>query len=125
MIQGVTGGVLTAAISGGVLILLVLFVSDGRTSLAGAGAAGAALILLGGQLQGLATGVGQLYESALFVQDFRELTTMVPLSRRLAGVDVPPQDPGWIELRQLQFTYPTLREPAWSISISRSCQARW
>jgi ATP-binding cassette, subfamily B, bacterial len=112
MIQGVTGSVLTAGISGGVLILLILFVADGRTSLAGAGAAGAALILLGGQLQGLAAGVGQLYESALFVQDFRDFTTTIPSSRQLAGTDAPPEEPGRIEVHKLRFTYPSRVEPS-------------
>jgi ATP-binding cassette subfamily B protein len=112
MAQGVAGSVLTAAISGGALALLIAFVADGRTSLAGAGAAAAALILLGTQLQGLAGGVGQLYESALFVRDFSDFTTMVPLSRRFTGTERPPPDPGRIELRKLRFTYPSRREPS-------------
>jgi ATP-binding cassette subfamily B protein len=112
MAQGVTGSVLTAAISGGALALLIAFVADGRTSLAGAGAAAAALILLGAQLQGLAGGVGQLYESALFVRDFSDFTTMVPLSRRFTGTVTPPADPGRIELRHLRFTYPSRQEPS-------------
>jgi ATP-binding cassette, subfamily B, bacterial len=112
MTQGVAGSLLTAIISGGALALLILFVSDGRTSLAGAGAAAAALILLGSQLQGLATGVGQLYESALFVRDFSDFTTMVPLSRRFAGTVEPPPSPGRIELQHLRFTYPSRTEPS-------------
>ena len=44
-LQGVIGGTITAAASGGVLGLLILFVSDGRVSLAGAGASAAALDL--------------------------------------------------------------------------------
>jgi hypothetical protein len=55
--QGVVGGILSASISGGVLRLLILLVSDRRVSLAGPGAAAAALILLGTQLQSLAAGL--------------------------------------------------------------------
>ena len=69
-VQGVVGGGVTAVVSGGVLGLLIWFVSDGRVSLAGAGAAAGALILMGTQMQGLASGIGQLYESSLFIQDF-------------------------------------------------------
>jgi len=77
-VQGAAGGLLTAVVSGGVLGLLIFFVSDGRVSLAGAGAAAAALILLGTQLQGLASGMGQLYESALFIQDFNNFVQFAP-----------------------------------------------
>ncbi len=112
MAQGVAGSLLTAIISGGALALLILFVTDGRTSLAGAGTAAAALILLGSQLQGLASGVGQLYESALFVQDFSDFTAMVPISLRFLGRDDAPADPGRIDVRKLTFTYPSRTVPS-------------
>jgi ATP-binding cassette subfamily B protein len=112
MTQGVTGAVLTALISGGALALLVLFVSRGRTSLAGAGAAAAALLLLGSQLQALAAGFGQLYESALFVRDFSDFTKLVPVANRFHGNADAPPDPGRIELTNLGFTYPSRNDPS-------------
>ena len=111
MAQGVGGSLLTAIISGGALALLVLFVSDGRTSLAGAGAAGAALILLGSQLQGLAGGVGQLYESALFIRDFSQFTAAEP-ARPHPEALAAPTEPGRIEIEHLCFTYPSRQEPS-------------
>jgi ATP-binding cassette subfamily B protein len=113
-IQGVAGGLLTAIISGGVLGLLILFVSEGRTSLAGAGAAAAALILLGTQIQALASGVGSLFESALFIQDFNEFVEVVPRSGQFTGTASPPIENGPLEVRDLSFTYPSRTEPALS-----------
>jgi ATP-binding cassette subfamily B protein len=120
MAQGVGGSLVTAVISGATLALLVLSVSDGRTSVAGAGTAAAALILLGSQLQGLAGGVGQLYESALFVRDFAEFTALVPPALIPPAGDPPnsdppggvPVDPGRIELRGVGFTYPSRTAPS-------------
>ena len=113
-VQGVVGGFLTAVISGGVLGLLIVFVSDGRTSLAGAGAAAAALILLGGQIQGLASGVGNLFESALFIQDFNEFVEIVPRGAQFTGKTAPAIENGPLSVRDLSFTYPSRSEPALS-----------
>lgn len=112
--QGVLGGGLTAVVSGGVLGLLIFFVSDGQVSLAGAGAAAAALILLGTQLQGLASGVGQLYESALFIQDFNNFVQveLAPGTSRFTGTAPPPPYIGHLSVRDLTFTYPSRSEPS-------------
>lgn len=111
-VQGSGGGLLTAAVSGGVLGLLILFVSDGRVSLAGAGAAAAALILLGTQLQGLAGGLGQLYESALFIQDFNNFVQPAHASSQFAGSAPPPERIGDLRVCDLTFTYPSRQEPS-------------
>ncbi len=112
--QGAAGGLLTAIVSGGVLGLLILFVSDGRVSLAGAGAAAAALILLGTQLQGLAAGMGQLYESALFIQDFNNFVQLAPGTSQFAGTAPPPPHVGDLRVRDLTFTYPSRQKPSLS-----------
>jgi ATP-binding cassette, subfamily B, bacterial len=113
-LQGALGGLLTAVVSGGVLGLLILFVSDGRVSLAGAGAAAAALILLGSQLQGLAGGMGQLYESALFIQDFNNFVQFAPGTSQFAGTDATPAHIGDIRISDLTFTYPSRQKPSLS-----------
>lgn len=110
--QGVLGGLLTAVISGGTIGLLIVFVSDGRVSLAGAGAAAAALLLLGGQLQGMAAGIGQLYESALFIQDFTDFVRLVPTTTQFTGTGRLPARLGRVEVRNLTFTYPSRPEPS-------------
>jgi len=123
-VQGAGGGLLTAVVSGGVLGLLILFVSDGRVSLAGAGAAAAALILLGTQLQGLAAGMGQLYESALFIQDFNNFVQFAPGTSQFAGTAPPPPHIGDLRVRDLTFTYPSRQKPSLSeINLEiRACQ---
>ena len=100
--------------SGGVLGLLIFFVSEGDVSLAGAGAAAAALILLGTQLQGLASGVGQLYESALFIQDFNNFVQveLAPGTSQFTGTAPAPAHIGHLSVRDLTFTYPSRREPS-------------
>ena len=112
--QGVLGGVSTALVSGAVLGLLILFVSQGEVSLAGAGAAAAALILLGTQLQGLASGVGQLYESALFIQDFNNFvqTELAPGTSAFTGTAPLPAHIGHLSVRDLTFTYPSRQAPS-------------
>ena len=94
--------------------LLILFVSDGRITLAGAGAAAAALILLGTQIQGLASGVGNLFESALFIQDFNEFVEVVPRSGQFTGKITPSIKSGPLTVDDLSFTYPSRAEPALS-----------
>jgi ATP-binding cassette subfamily B protein len=111
-LQGSGGGLLTAAVSGGVLGLLIVFVSDGRVSLAGAGASAAALILLGSQLQGLAGGLGQLYESALFIQDFNNFVQFAPGTSQFQGSEPPPERLGDLGVHDLTFTYPSRQEPS-------------
>jgi ATP-binding cassette subfamily B protein len=112
--QGAAGGLLTAIVSGGVLGLLIFFVSDGRVSLAGAGAAAAALILLGTQMQSLAAGMGQLYESALFIQDFNNFVHFAPGTSQFAGSAPPPPHLGDLRVRDLTFTYPSRQKPSLS-----------
>jgi len=114
IVQGTLGGGLTAAVSGGALGLLVWFVADGRVSLAGAGASAAALILLGNQLQGLASGTGQLYESALFIQDFNNFVQLVPDMRQFTGTHRASEHIGHLSVRDLTFTYPSRAEPSLS-----------
>ena len=113
-VQGVVGGGVTAVVSGGVLGLLIFFVSDGRVSLAGAGAAAGALILMGTQMQGLASGIGQLYESSLFIQDFNNFVKveLAPGTSQFAGSAPPPTGIGQLRVSDLTFTYPSRREPS-------------
>ncbi len=113
-VQGVVGGGVTAVVSGGVLGLLIWFVSDGRVSLAGAGAAAGALILMGTQMQGLASGIGQLYESSLFIQDFNNFVKveLAPGTSQFVGSAPPPSRIGQLRVSDLTFTYPSRLEPS-------------
>ena len=114
--RGVAGASLTALITGASIGLLIWFVASGRLSLAGAGAATAGLILLGGQLQGLASGAGLLYESSLFVEDLTSFVgdaAAMGVTRRVAvrpraAAETGPTDtlPPHITAEAVGFTYP-------------------
>lgn len=114
MVRGVGGGTLTALLSGGTLAVLIVLVSQGSISLAGAGAAGAAFLVLGGQLQGVASGLSQLYESSLFIGDFNsfvEAPTEAPAVTESAP-PLLPAGPADIDVRGVTFTYPSRTEPS-------------
>ncbi|HLH71036.1 MAG TPA: hypothetical protein VKY90_18955, partial [Candidatus Dormibacteraeota bacterium] len=68
------------AVAGGIMIgVLIWLITTGHLSLAAAGAAGVAGFQLGGQLQGIALAGGQLYESALMVEDLEAFTGLLPV----------------------------------------------
>jgi ATP-binding cassette subfamily B protein len=110
--RGVAGALITGIAMGGTLGLLILFISDGRVSLAGAGAAAAALLLLASQLQSVAAGIGSLYESALFIQDFNSFVARpVGVDDRSGRLRDAPHV-GRVEVQDLTFTYPSRTEPS-------------
>jgi ATP-binding cassette subfamily B protein len=111
---GLLGALATSALTGAALGLLVWMVSARHLNLAGAAAAAAAIVLLGSQLQSFASGVGQLYESSLFIEDFNSFVASTP--RFLASGPAPPEDhsraapPARFEVlraEDVSFTYPS------------------
>lgn len=92
--------------------LLIFFIGDRHITVASAGAAVVALLILSGQLQGLASGIGQLYESALYIRDF---TSFIEIPTRAStAVDFQPAQPEAIEVIDVSFTYPSRQEPSLS-----------
>ena len=76
---GLLGSLGTSALTGGALAFLIWLVSSHRLSLADhEQAATAAVVLLGGRLQSLASSAGQLYESSLFIEDFSSFVAWAP-----------------------------------------------
>jgi ABC-type multidrug transport system fused ATPase/permease subunit len=114
-VRGVGGALLTGVAVGATVGMLVLFISDHRVSLAGAGAAAAALIVMGAQMQGMASAVGSLYESALFIGDFRGFIEdlesrkpdLSPTEHRVLPLEV-----GRVSVENVSFTYPSRSEPS-------------
>jgi ATP-binding cassette subfamily B protein len=113
LIRGLGSGLVSGLAVAGTLGLMVLFLSDGRVSLAGAGAAMAALILLGSQMQALAGGVGALYESSLFIEEYNAFVVAPDEdegeSHQYGGL---PVEVGRVEVSDLSFTYPSRTEPS-------------
>jgi ATP-binding cassette subfamily B protein len=111
---GVLGGVIMAALTAGAVGFLALLVASHRLTLAGAGAAAAAIILLGTQLQGVATGAGQLFESSLFIEDFNSFVRSMPLmvSHGKGGGAQPPPNFSVLRAENITFTYPSRQGPS-------------
>jgi ATP-binding cassette subfamily B protein len=102
--------VMTAAAVG----FLVWLVSTRRISLAGAGAAAGALLLLGGQLQSLAGGAAQLFDSSLFIEDFNSFLRSMPLmvAHSHGGGGNPPERFQTLRAEDITFTYPSRHAPS-------------
>ncbi len=99
--------VLTAMIVGGTLIGVAAMTSS--DDLAGAAAAIGALVLFSQRASMMGTTAGQLYESALFLEDFASFTAAPP--------EPPPAPPRYedavrVEARGVTFTYPAGHRPA-------------
>jgi ATP-binding cassette, subfamily B, bacterial len=108
-----------AAMGGAVLVLLALLALGLMTrlhlvELAGAGAAAAAIILLGQRLRELALGLSLLYEGSLFLQDFTSFAlltkTEAPLESGDRDLKTPPISS--IEVRDVHFRYRGATRPA-------------
>ena len=111
---GIAGGLAMAALTAGAIVFLVWLVSAHRLSLAGAGAAATAILLLGTQLQGLASGAGQLFESSLFIEDFNSFVRSMPLmvARSHGGRTRPPERFELLRAEDVTFTYPSRTTPS-------------
>ena len=98
---------LTAIIVGATLIGVAAMTSD--DDLAGAAAAIGALVLFAQRASMMGTQAGQLYESALFLEDFASFTAAAP-------EPAPPRpvlgDAVRVEAREVTFTYPAGHRPA-------------
>jgi ATP-binding cassette subfamily B protein len=105
LLRSVASATLTTALSAGVLALLIALASSGHISLAQAGTAAVALLLLSQQLQQLVSATGALYESALFVQDYTTFVTQEPASA-FTGVAPAANGATDIDVEHVEFRYP-------------------
>lgn len=104
------GGVASAAITLGTLVLLVWMIMHGHLSLASAGAAAGAVVLLGGRMHGLGSGSASLYENALYMQDFSTFVKRWPA--QLENTEAPAL-PAFsrLEVNGVSFSYPSREAP--------------
>jgi ATP-binding cassette subfamily B protein len=111
---GLAGSALMSLLTAGAVAFLVWLVSSHRISLAGAGAAAGALLLLGGQLQGLASGASQLFDSSLFVGDFNSFVESMPkmVAHSHGGGGSPPERFKVLRAEDVYFTYPSREAPS-------------
>lgn len=109
---GLVGGLVTALLTAGVVAVLVWFVTEGRMTVASAAAAAGAVVLLGQRLQGLISGVGALYESALFLEDFTTFVAAKPALDEARAHATAPRGFRELRVQNVSFTYPSRREPS-------------
>jgi ATP-binding cassette, subfamily B, bacterial len=112
LVLGLFGGLMTSFLTAGTIALLVWFVTSGRMPLAEAGAAAAAIVLLGQRLQALGGSAGSLYESALFMEDFTNFVDTLPTLHAARGVGDAPASFETITARDVTFTYPSRSQPS-------------
>ena len=105
----------SAAVVGGALALLVWLALDGRLSLAGAAAAGGAMVMLGQRLAYGGWSADQLLECAMFIEDYLAFVAPgaapVPAAAAPDGA-APPAEPRPVVADDVWFTYPSGDEPA-------------
>ena len=106
---GAAGSGIAAGLTFGVLIWLIV---SGHLGLPVAGAAAMATVQIGGMFQGVAFAGGQLYESALFVEDLQAFTDLLPQIQAARPGAPAPESFQRITLRDVHFTYPTPPTPA-------------
>lgn len=106
------GQLVTALITAAALALLVFFVTDDRMSIAEATSAAGAMLLLDTRLRMLAGNAGNMYEAALYLEDYELFIRQAPLieaARPTRRVE-PPLDV--LEARDVVFSYPSRTEPS-------------
>lgn len=103
--QFLTAGSVVATVA-----ILLWLVDGGRMSLADAGAAGAAAPLLASRLQALATGVGTVLESGLFLEDLQGFLAQGGRPVQRAGT--PAGELAELRVDDLVFGYPQGAQPA-------------
>ncbi|HUP72460.1 MAG TPA: ABC transporter ATP-binding protein [Acidimicrobiales bacterium] len=122
LVLGLLGGLLTSFLTAGTIALLVWFVTSGRMPLSEAGAAAAAIVLLGQRLQALSGSAGSLYEGGLFMEDFINFVDALPALRATLPTGVPPHSFSTLDVEDVSFTYPSRSEPSLrgvSLTINR------
>jgi ATP-binding cassette subfamily B protein len=106
------GNLAASIVLAGTVAGLLALALGGRIGLADAGAAAAAVFLLGERLTTAVSSAGHLYESSLFIEDFTSFVALAPeVEARRARQPAPP---GFDRLlvEDVSFTYPSAADPA-------------
>jgi ATP-binding cassette subfamily B protein len=111
---GAAGQFLTAVLTASAIALLVWEVTTQRLPVATGAAAASAIVVFGSRLSSVMSSAGQLYEAALFLEDF---TTFVDVETARAGAgDRPPAPAGFsaLTVENVTFRYPSRSEASLS-----------
>lgn len=112
LLSGLAGSAASSVLTSATIAVLVLFVTDGRISVASAGVAAGAVLLLSSRLASLASSAGTLYESSLFIDDFNSFVAARPQVEAARGTAPAPEAPGEITVGGVSFTYPSRTAPS-------------
>jgi ATP-binding cassette subfamily B protein len=110
--SGLVASLLTALLVACTLVVLMLLMSSGHMTIAEAGTAAVALLLLGQRLQSLAAGAGAVYESSLFLEDVTSFTSSDHRAVEESATGHIPADWSVLEADAVHFTYPSRASPS-------------
>jgi ATP-binding cassette subfamily B protein len=102
----------TSLLTAAGLSLLVWFVTTGRISLAAAGSAASAMVVLNSRLGGLAASSSGLYENSLYLEDYTSFVAAAPLVEAARPTGRAEQDPAILRADAVSFTYPSRNTPS-------------
>jgi ATP-binding cassette subfamily B protein len=112
MLLGIIGTALNAMLTVAALVLLVWMVVKGHLTLASAGAAAGAVILLAQRVHGVGGSSGTMYENTLYMQDFTSFVDRIPELRRTRPTGPAPSGFTVLRAHDLTFTYPSRSRPS-------------
>jgi ATP-binding cassette, subfamily B, bacterial len=106
------GNLAASVVLAGTVTGLLALALGGRIGLAEAGAAAAAVFVLGERLTNAVGSAGMLYEASLFIEDFTSFVALRPEVEARRRRD--PAPPGFRRLvvEDVRFTYPSATDPA-------------
>jgi ATP-binding cassette, subfamily B, bacterial len=110
--QAVLGGLGAALAIAGSVGMLMALVLAGRASVGAATAGALAVLQLAGVLTVLSVSVGQLYESSLFLDDYRSFCALLPEVAEPSDGPAPPDGFDEIRVDDVRFCYPGSQTPA-------------
>jgi ATP-binding cassette subfamily B protein len=109
---GLGGQVVTSLLTTAAVGALVWMVTTGRVSVAAAGAAASAVVLLGSRLGSLVGGASALYEASLFLEDVTDFFDAMPaLVRAREAASPAPSGFSALVADRVSFTYPSRSVP--------------
>jgi ATP-binding cassette subfamily B protein len=109
---GLAGQVLTSLLTTGAIATLVWMVTTDRVTVAAAGAAAGAVVLLGSRLSSMVGGASSLYEASLFLEDFTDFVDAMPAIASARAASAPAPDRfSKLVVDRVTFTYPSRSTP--------------
>jgi ATP-binding cassette subfamily B protein len=111
---GLIGTAISGVFAALTLVVLILFLRNGRLDLANVTAALVSVQLLFGRLQSLSAGLGASYESTLFIDDLDQFLASAPAAHAARPSRPAPHGFPGLVVEHIDFTYPGSEAPVLS-----------